>query len=101
MSLRAQRASDGTGGVMHGTIRIEPTPWIAGETSLWQDREQMFLSLEEVAAYCGVPRFEVRNWIEAGRLRGTLQEDGRYRVRSQDFLMLLYRMMAAKERLRD
>ena len=65
------------------------------------DTEQRFLTHEEVAAYCGVPFFEVRSWISAGRLRGTLLEDGRYRVRGQDFLMLLYRMMAAKERLRD
>ena len=65
------------------------------------DTEQRFLTHEEVAAYCGVPVCEVRSWISAGRLQATRLEDGRYRVRGQDFLMLLYRMMAARERLRD
>ena len=64
------------------------------------DAEQRFLTLTEVAAYCGVPFVEVRDWISSGSLKATLLENGRYRVGSQDFLAMVYRMLAVKARQR-
>ena len=66
-----------------------------------KDSEQRVLTLAEVAAYFGVPTLEVRDWIAADKLRATFLENGQCRVKAQDFVALLYRMMAMSERQRD
>jgi excisionase family DNA binding protein len=66
-----------------------------------KDVEQKYLTLAEVAAYFSVPTLEIRDWIASDKLKATFLENGQCRVRAQDFLALLYRMMAAKERGRD
>ena len=55
----------------------------AGSTTRWalrrQDTERRFLSVAEVARYCGIADVEVLAWIDSGELNASRVAIGRYR----------------------
>ena len=71
-----------------------PTP--ASSTTRWalrrQDTERRFLSLAEVARYCGIADVEVLTWIDSGELNASRVTIGRYRIAVGDLLAFLERL---------
>lgn len=70
-----------------------PTP--VSSTTRWalrpQDTERRFLSIAEVASYCGIADVEVLRWIDSGELNATRVAIGRYRMAVGDLLAFLER----------
>ncbi len=71
-----------------------PTP--ASSTTRWaryrQDTERRFLSVAEVARYCGIADVEVLTWIDSGELNASRVAIGRYRIAVGDLLAFLERL---------
>ncbi len=74
-----------------------PTP--AGSTTRWalrrQDTERRFLSVAEVARYCGIADVEVLTCIDAGELNASRVAFGRYRIAVGDLMAFLERLRLA------
>ena len=70
-----------------------PTP--VSSTTRWalgaQDTERRFLSVAEVARYCGIADVEVLRWIDSGELNAKRIAIGRYRMAVGDLLAFLER----------
>jgi excisionase family DNA binding protein len=74
-----------------------PTP--ASSAVRWaprrKDTERRFLSVAEVARYCGIADVEVLTWIDSGELRAARVAIGRYRIAVGDLLAFLARFHLA------
>ena len=57
-----------------------------------QDTERRFLSVAEVARYCGIADVEVLTWIDSGELKAARVAIGRYRIAVGDLLAFLERV---------
>ncbi len=71
-------------------------PTLASSTTRWalrrQDTERRFLSVAEVARYCGIADVEVLTWIDSGELNASRVAIGRYRIAFGDLLAFLERL---------
>ncbi len=71
-----------------------PTP--TSSTTRWtlrrQDTERRFLSVAEVARYCGVADVEVLTWIDSEELNASRVAIGRYRIAVGDLMAFLERL---------
>ncbi len=71
-------------------------PTRASSTTRWalrrQDTERRFLSVAEVARYCGIADVEVLTWIDSGELNASRVAIGRYRIAVGDLLAFLERL---------
>ena len=71
-----------------------PNP--ASSTTRWarypQDTERRFLSVAEVARYCGVVDVEVLTWIDSEELNASRVAIGRYRIAVGDLMAFLERL---------
>ena len=56
-----------------------------------EDTERRFLSVAEVARYCGIADVEVLTWIDAGELNASRIAIGRYRIAVGDLLAFIGR----------
>jgi len=65
-----------------------------------EDSERRFLSIYDVAAYCGVLPDDVLDWIEDGRLEASHIQPHRYRVLFNDLLVLLQKSPGVLEQPR-
>ena len=72
------------------------TPTPARSRAPWrlrrQDTERRFLSVAEVARYCGIADVEVLTWIDSGELKAARVAIGRYRIAVGDLLAFLERV---------
>ncbi len=75
-------------------FEIAPRPWErpAG------DYVRRFLSLFDVAAYCGVFPDDVLDWIEYGELKATHIPPRSYRIAFEDLLVFLQKLQASPEK---
>ena len=71
-------------------------PTSARSTTRWalrrQDTERRFLSVAEVARYCGIADVEVLTWIDSGELNASRVAIGRFRIAVGDLLAFLERL---------
>ncbi len=71
-------------------------PTLASSTTRWarypQDTERRFLSVAEVARYCGIADVEVLGWIDSGELNASRVAIGRFRIAVGDLLAFLERL---------
>ncbi len=71
-------------------------PTSARLTTRWalrrQDTERRFLSVAEVARYCGIADVEVLSWIDSGELNASRVAIGRFPIAVGDLLAFLERL---------
>ncbi len=74
-------------------------PTSARSTTRWalrrQDTERRFLSVAEVARYCGIADVEVLTWIDSGELNASRVAIGRFRIAVGDLLAFMERLRLA------
>ncbi len=77
---------------MKQTANPTPDSSIARWALRRQDTERKFLSVVEVASYCGIADVEVLAWIDSGELNAARVAIGRYRIAVGDLLAFLERL---------
>ena len=63
------------------------------------DYVRRFLSIFDVAAYCGVFPDDVLDWIECGMLKATYIPPSHYRIAFDDLQVLVQKLQAVPEKI--